>query len=247
MSGNKIDVYLQPLVKELNELWIEGVETYDSFSNKVFVMRTSLMWTFSDFPGLCTLSGWNTYTCYACPTSNFDVFPCRLRRSNKWCFMGHRRFLERSHKFRLMKKQFDGTIEERGATKLLSGLEILKQLHAITFDRNLESSSRGNQWRRKSIFFNLPYWKENLLHRNLDVMHIEKNVCDNVLYTMLKDEKLKDHLQTRQDLKDMGIKEDLWPNEKWKIHSFVIYNDKRIKKDIPQYIKECEDVRWLFK
>jgi len=40
-------------------------------------------------------------------------------------------------------------------------------------------------------------------------MHIEKNACDNVLYTMLKDEKSKDHLQARQDLKDMGIKEDL--------------------------------------
>jgi len=34
MPGNKIDVYLQPLVKELNELWTEGVETYDSFSKK---------------------------------------------------------------------------------------------------------------------------------------------------------------------------------------------------------------------
>jgi len=64
MSGNKIDVYLQPLVKELNELWTEGVETYDSFSNEVFVMRASLLWTISDFPGLCTLSGWNTYTGY---------------------------------------------------------------------------------------------------------------------------------------------------------------------------------------
>ena len=27
MLGNKIDVYLQPLVKEMNELWAEGVET----------------------------------------------------------------------------------------------------------------------------------------------------------------------------------------------------------------------------
>jgi len=179
----------------------------------MFVMRASLMWTTSDFPRLCTLSWWNTYTGYADPTCNFDVFPCRLRRSNKWCFMGHRRFLKRSHKFRLMKKQFDGTIEERGATKLLFGLEILKQLDVITFDSNLESSSKGNQWRRKSILFNLPYWKDNLLRHNLDVMHIEKNVCDNLLYTMLKDEKSKDYLQARQDLKDIGIKEDLWPDE----------------------------------
>ena len=50
----------------------------------------------------------------------------------------------------------------------------------------------------------------------LDVMYIEKNVCDNVLYTMLKDEKSKDHLQARQDLKDMRIKEELWPDENGK-------------------------------
>jgi len=29
--GNDIDVYLQPLIEELNELWIHGVDTYDSY------------------------------------------------------------------------------------------------------------------------------------------------------------------------------------------------------------------------
>jgi len=47
-------------------------------------------------------------------------------------------------------------------------------------------------------------------------MHIEKNVCDNVLYILLKNEKSKDHLQARQDLNDIGIKEDLWPDENGK-------------------------------
>ena len=27
--GNNIDVYLQPLIDELNQLWENGVETYD--------------------------------------------------------------------------------------------------------------------------------------------------------------------------------------------------------------------------
>ncbi|RDY06303.1 hypothetical protein CR513_09720, partial [Mucuna pruriens] len=206
MSGNNIDVYLQPLIKELNELWTEGVETYDSSLKELFRMRAVLMWTISDFPRLSTLSRWNNYTSYACPTCNFDTFPCRLRCSKKWCFVGHRRFLERSHKFRLMKKHFDGTIEERDAPKLLSGSEILKQLDDInvTFESNLESNIKGKrnreedgpkQWKKKIIFFNLPYWKDNLLRHNLDVMHIEKNICDNVLYTLLKDDKSKDHLQ----------------------------------------------------
>jgi len=28
-AGDAVDVYLQPLIKELNELWKFGVETYD--------------------------------------------------------------------------------------------------------------------------------------------------------------------------------------------------------------------------
>jgi len=31
-------------------------------------------------------------------------------------------------------------------------------------------------WKKKSIFFRLPYWKDNLLRHNFDVMHIEKKM-----------------------------------------------------------------------
>ncbi|RDY05390.1 hypothetical protein CR513_10787, partial [Mucuna pruriens] len=47
-------------------------------------------------------------------------------------------------------------------------------------------------------------------------MHIEKNIYNYVLYTLLKDDRSKDNLQAHQDLKAMGIKEDLWPNENGK-------------------------------
>ena len=45
-------------------------------------------------------------------------------------------------------------------------------------------------------------------------MHIEKNVCDNVIYTLLNESgKSKDHLNARKDLQAMGIREELWPND----------------------------------
>jgi len=62
MLGNNIDVYLQPLVDELCELWNDGVETFDSSLNETFRMRVALMWTISDFPGLGILSSWKTHT-----------------------------------------------------------------------------------------------------------------------------------------------------------------------------------------
>ena len=43
-------------------------------------------------------------------------------------------------------------------------------------------------------------------------MHIEKNICDNILGTLLNiDGKSKDHLNARYDLQEIGIREVLHP------------------------------------
>lgn len=47
---NNIDVYLQPLIDELKELWRLRVPTYDSYSKKMFQMSIALTWTINDFP-----------------------------------------------------------------------------------------------------------------------------------------------------------------------------------------------------
>ncbi|GJZ77207.1 RNA-directed DNA polymerase, partial [Tanacetum coccineum] len=62
-------------------------------------------------------------------------------------------------------------------------------------------------WKKKSVFFELPYWEYNLLRHNLDVMHIEKNVFDNVLETLLNlDGKTKDKENSHKDLMEIGIR-----------------------------------------
>ena len=131
MLGNDIDIYLQPFIQELKELWDGGVETFDASVNETFKMRAALMWTISDFPGLGNLSGWNTHTGFACPICNFNFEPQCLPYSKKSCFMGHRRFLDQNHRFRFNKSQFDGNTELRNPPKLLSGSEILQQLEDI--------------------------------------------------------------------------------------------------------------------
>ncbi|NAW06103.1 hypothetical protein FGF99_24590, partial [Salmonella sp. gx-f8] len=64
--GNDIDIYLQPLIKELKQLW-PGVETYDALRKENFNLRAALMWTINDFPAYVNLSGWSTKGRYACP------------------------------------------------------------------------------------------------------------------------------------------------------------------------------------
>ena len=64
--GNDIDIYLQPLIDELQELW-RGVYTYDASEKKFFNMRAMLLWTINDFPAYGNLAGCATKGRYACP------------------------------------------------------------------------------------------------------------------------------------------------------------------------------------
>ena len=65
-------------------------------------------------------------------------------------------------------------------------------------------------WVKKSIFFELKYWPDLKLRHNLDVMHIEKNICDALIGTLFNiDGKSKDTFKARLDLQDMGIRSEL--------------------------------------
>jgi hypothetical protein len=49
-------------------------------------------------------------------------------------------------------------------------------------------------WMKQSIFWELPYWKDLDVHHLIDVMYIEKNVCESLLRTLLNtDRKTRDH------------------------------------------------------
>ena len=45
---------------------------------------------------------------------------------------------------------------------------------------------------KQNIFWELPYWKGHLVHDYLDVMHVEKNVFDNIIHTVLNNDQAKD-------------------------------------------------------
>ena len=58
--------------------------------------------------------------------------------------------------------------------------------------------------------FHLTLLEDHKLQHNLDVMHIEKNVMDNILSTLLNmKDQTKDNYKTRLDLAKMGIRSEL--------------------------------------
>ncbi|XP_025703733.1 uncharacterized protein [Arachis hypogaea] len=228
MPGNDIDVYLQPLIDELKQLW-DGVETYDAKEGNTFKMCVALMWTISDFPGLENLSGWNTHSGLSYPTCNLDAKTHRLKDSKKWCFMGHRRFLNQGHKYRLDRNRFDGQVESRDPPKKLSETDS-SSVTSKKRRNGQDADEDDSHWKKKSVFFDLLYWEDQMLRHNLDVMHIEKNVCDNVVFPILMDSsKSKDNLKARRDLQCMGIRPELWLGEGDKYPStiFAMSNSQR--------------------
>jgi len=107
---------------------------------------------------------------------------------SKTCYLGHRKYLPRGHKYRMNRQSFDGNVETGLAPKPLSGTDVIEQLQdyeQITFGkvgydnagkkRKREDDSLPHNWKKFSIFFKLPYWKDLLVRHNLDPMHIEKN------------------------------------------------------------------------
>jgi len=60
-----IDVYIKPLIDDLNKLW-SGIWTYDVSRKQNFRMRATLMWTINDFPAYKMLFGWSTHDRLAC-------------------------------------------------------------------------------------------------------------------------------------------------------------------------------------
>ncbi|XP_042956354.1 uncharacterized protein LOC122292181 [Carya illinoinensis] len=215
--GNDIDVFLRPLLDELKELWEEGIRTYDAYSKQHFMLHAALLWTINDFPAYANLSGWSTKGKKACPHCMIDTNSQWLVYGRKHCYLGHRRWLAPGHSWRRKKNAFNGHEEHNLQPSRVPEEQLLQQLTQVSHVQFGKSSTKRKRtldnhlnWTKKSIFFELPYWLSLGLRHNLDVMHIEKNICDNVVGTLLNIEgKSKDSANARKDLANLGIRKEL--------------------------------------
>lgn len=213
----RIDVYMQPLIDDLKLLWNSGVMTYDVSLQQNFVMKACLLWTINDFPAYGMLSGWMTMGRLACPICMESTKAFTLQHSHKTTFFDcHRQFLSPDHCYRRNKTAFRKSKDETSSPpKRLTGEEMwerVKDLPSIIgppYD-DLPGYGLLHNWTKQTIFWQLPYWKTNLLPHNLDVMHIERNVFLNILYTVMDTKgKTKDTFNARLDLADICRRKDL--------------------------------------
>ncbi|XP_074351959.1 uncharacterized protein LOC141691115 [Apium graveolens] len=209
-----LNVFLRPLMNELFILWQSGVETYDQHLKTNFIMKAALMWTISDFPALGMLSGWSTKGKMGCPVCVGNVQGFQLKNYGKCCFYGtYRTFLDKNDPMR-KKNQKYATTELKVFDGRTKGEKLLSSLLQIDFAPPGNTFSKfkprgygvDHHWTHFSMFWELPYWASHDLRHCIDVMHTEKNVFENIFYTIVNDRiKTKDKKKSRADCKYLDV------------------------------------------
>ena len=215
--GKDIDVFLRPLVEELKHLWNSGVRIKDAATNTFFTMRAMLLWTINDWPARSSLSGWSGQGYRACATCNEDT--PSYRATNKVVYIGHRRFLDANDPLR-KRLDFNGMEETRPAPRHFSNDDIQEQLGRLLTRKPGKHPEHGGgepkrqdyelNWSKRSIFFELEYWSSLQLKHNIDLMHVQKNVDESLLGTLLMNDKSKDTSNAREDLRILNIRRNEW-------------------------------------
>ncbi|KAL6564338.1 hypothetical protein OROMI_015788 [Orobanche minor] len=191
--ANDINVYLAPLIEDLKLLWDEGVTVYDAYSRMEFTLRAMIFCTINNFPAYGNLSGYTVKGKEACPICIDDMEERKKR------------------------KGFNGKVEKKVARLPLRASQIYERVKdiEIEFGKPYKSNSVGG-FKKRAIFWELPYWKNLEVPHSIDIMHVEKNVCDAVVGTLLNIRgKTKDEKNARLDMKEMG-RPELAPKERGK-------------------------------
>ncbi|KAL0329287.1 UNVERIFIED_CONTAM: hypothetical protein Sradi_4915400, partial [Sesamum radiatum] len=151
------------------------------------------MWTVNDLPAYGVASRWSTVGVMGCPICIDDTRAFHLQHGRKAChFDCHRQFLSAHHSYRRNKQAFmKNRVKNKVAHLRLTGDQILDQVANIspTVEMPLllpDDYGSDHKWTKKSIFWDLLYWSTLLIRHNLDVMHIEKNMFDNIFNSVIE-------------------------------------------------------------
>jgi len=158
--GNDIDVYLSPLIEDLTKLWEHGVDVWDGNLWETFRLHAMVFCTINDYPTYGNLSGYSVKGHHACPICEINMSFFQLKHGKKMVYTRHRRFLKHYHLYRRLKKAFNGSQENEIVPKPLNGKEVydrVKNIITIFGKTQKKSATETNIWKKRSIFFDLPY------------------------------------------------------------------------------------------
>ena len=247
--GNDIDVYLRPLLDELKQLWKEeGVTMWDEYKQESFNLRALLFININDWPALSNLSGQTNKGYKACTHCLDDTESIYLKHCRKVVYMGHRRFLPSKHELRKKCPHFGGDAEHRTKPIHRNGQDVFDMVKnvEVIFGKGDGSQpvqagedGRAAMWKKKSLFWELPYWKLLEVRNAIDVMHLTKNLCVNLISFLGTYGKPRDTLEARQELKRLNLRNDLHPENRDKGRKYLRPASFTLSKEEKASMFEC--------
>ena len=176
LTGSNFDVFIQPLVDELQQLWSRaGVLTRDArayMGMSHFNMRVVLMWTLHNFPAYGLISGLTTKGFKACPVCGPHTISRRSKilRKNIYCNC-HQRYLPRDHYFRGADAAFDNEACDLVEEAPLTGNQIIRRgssseayIDGGGTEKDGEFLAKEHGVKRVSALYQLPYWRVRTLN-----------------------------------------------------------------------------------
>jgi hypothetical protein len=223
--GIDIDVFLEPVMEEFERLWRVGEPMYDAFRQEDFTLRAIIFVTINDHPALFAMSGQikGKMGCLVCLDDTKWVY---LDGSKKVVYLRNRRFLKMDHKYRSkLYLRYYGDIpeDEPPPERRHNGQYVFKMVKTIQIvygKKNPDGTIRdrstppieGIPFKKQSIFFRyLPYWPELAIPHAIDAMHVQKNVFESLIGTLMDTAKSKDGLKARRDMEQLHVMPELHP------------------------------------
>ena len=168
VTGEQFDVFLDPLIDELLELWHHGVYCRDVSNYKRsshFVMRAMVIWTVGDYPAYGMMAGTVTKGFVGCTVcgEGFRSRRSKVLHKNVFCNCA-RRWLPDRHPLREDTTNFEGP-EHRAAPPPITGFQVKaageERMRWLAAEnrRPEDDPVQSTGIKRVSALFRLPYWE----------------------------------------------------------------------------------------
>lgn len=174
-----LNVYQQLFFEELDTLWEPGAQVWDAYEEKYFDLIALLFRMIQDYP----VYGYQSCQCVhgynGCVKCAKDTTSEYLKGSRKIMYMGHRRWLLMDEEWREEKELFDNTVKKHGPPLVTTGEEIFElvaKLSDVKARKKQSPIKHDGMFKRKCVFWDLPYWKYLDTRHCIDVMHFKKKI-----------------------------------------------------------------------
>jgi hypothetical protein len=115
-----------------------------------------------------------------------------------------------------MKRYFDNAVKKNSAPKWYTEkllFEMVKHIQVVFGKGTVKGQKKKKTPTSTSMTFKkTPYWKDLEICQSIDLMHVTKNIFDNIIGTLLyMSRKMKDRLKSCNDLLQFGLRPELHP------------------------------------